>query len=574
MSKQLRQNCLHGPHMGVALLLVLLQLAVIATAARSLQQSSDPQVVFFPDTCNTVCSTSQDFHLPLPSAPNLATGNRATQWGVALLMQIREAVRQGKTSPPYVARTLAVYSTAVYDAVAVLKRNMQPVHTTAAARQPNASNSKAGVQAAISGAAYTAIKALLPPGPTSLDTLLASMADNTKQPAAFQTGVAAANQVLAARANDGFNAPVPPNTAFPTPPVFPNPTMSTTVATNCSVTNIDSWQQLKVPTANVFSPGQDAVFPPASYASVTSKTQGFLAYAAAFAKPLSAPTAADLVGSTLAGPNMLSQPAQQAAFYAEMEQVLTLSASLDDVNKTIAELWADGPDSTFPPGHWYRIALEESELRGLTLEKTVVLMLAVGNAMQDAGIAAWYAKAKWFSSRPITALQCMHQGQAVAAWRGPYLGGGLRDGGTWQPYQPVTFVTPPFPAYISGHSTFSAAAARALTRFFNNNKIKGAKCYRAEAGSSAVEPKITAGQQGWVAGFTDQPSVNGGPGYAPGRPVVLCWDSFQDAANQSGFSRLLGGIHVAKDNDDGLLLGNAIGNKMVDLVNALAPGNL
>jgi len=51
------------------------------------------------------------------------------------------------------------------------------------------------------------------------------------------------------------------------------------------------------------------------------QTQGFLAYAAAFAKPFSAPTAADLVGSTLAGPNMLSKPAQQAAFYAEMEQV-------------------------------------------------------------------------------------------------------------------------------------------------------------------------------------------------------------------------------------------------------------
>jgi hypothetical protein len=33
-------------------------------------------------------------------------------------------------------------------------------------------------------------------------------------------------------------------------------------------------------------------------------------------------------------------------------QVLSLSATLDDVNKTIAEAWADGPDSTFPPGRW------------------------------------------------------------------------------------------------------------------------------------------------------------------------------------------------------------------------------
>jgi len=222
----------------------------------------------------------------------------------------------------------------------------------------------------------------------------------------------------------------------------------------------------------------------------------------------------------------------------------------------------------------YRIGIEEAELRGLTLEKTIVLLLTLGNALQDAGIAAWYAKAKWLSSRPITALQCIHENQEVKAWRGPYMGTGLRQGGTWQPYQSVTFVTPPFPGYISGHSTFSAAAARVLTRTFNNNKIKGAKCYRVEAGSSAVEPKITAGQQGWVPGFTDQPSVNGGPGYSPGRPVVLCWDSFQDQADQSGFSRLLGGIHVAKDNVDGLVLGDIIGNKVADTINALVPGNL
>jgi hypothetical protein len=129
----------------------------------------------------------------------------------------------------------------------------------------------------------------------------------------------------------------------------------------------------------------------------------------------------------------------------------------------------------------------------LTLKKTVVLLLALGNALQDAGIAAWRAKATWFSARPVTALQCMYPNQLVNAWRGPYLGVGPRNGSTWQPYQAPTFITPPFPGYISGHSTFSAAAARVLTRFFNNDKVKGAKCYRAEPGSSFVEPRIDSG---------------------------------------------------------------------------------
>lgn len=68
--------------------------------------------------------------------------------------------------------------------------------------------------------------------------------------------------------------------------------------------------------------------------------------------------------------------------------------------------------------------------------------------------------------------------------------------------------------------------------------------------------------------------MQGGPGYAPGRPVVLCWDSFQDAAAQSGLSRLWGGIHVSKDDLDGRLMGDIVGNRVVEVVNGFAPGNM
>jgi hypothetical protein len=189
-----------------------------------------------------------------------------------LLLHIREAVIQGKTSPPFVARTRAVYSTAVYDAVAVLsKGKMHPVHATAAARQPGASRSQAGVEATISGAAYTAIKALLAPGSPALDDLLASTGD-ARRAANFQTGVAAANQVLAARSQDGFAAPVPLNTDFPAPPnPFPNPAMSTTVTTTCAVTKIDTWQQLMVPAVKAFTPAPGAVFPPDNYDGIATK---------------------------------------------------------------------------------------------------------------------------------------------------------------------------------------------------------------------------------------------------------------------------------------------------------------
>lgn len=198
-----------------------------------------------------------------------------------LLLQIRAAVQQGTTSPPFVARMLAVYSTAVYDAVAVLSRNMKPVHATPDARQPGASVSKAGTEAAVAGAAYTAIINLLPQAAESLNALRARVGNASAVQAAYTTGVMAAIQVLKARTADGFAAPVPPAVSFPTPPPFPNPQMSSVVTTTCNATDITFWQQLKVPTVKTFTPATGAVFPPASYASVSSRVSWVQAVAAA-----------------------------------------------------------------------------------------------------------------------------------------------------------------------------------------------------------------------------------------------------------------------------------------------------
>lgn len=185
-----------------------------------------------------------------------------------LVLQIRQAVRAGTTSPPLVARTLAVYSTAVYDAVAVLSNNMRPVHATPDARQPNAAVSKSGVEAAIAGAAYTAITSAvlgLPPA-SGLEPLLAQVGKTPKIQASYLTGIAAAQQVLASRASDGFTTPLVPSS-------FNNPPMASTVVTDCASTNISFWQRLKVPAVKAFTPAPDAVFPPASYSTVTTKVR-------------------------------------------------------------------------------------------------------------------------------------------------------------------------------------------------------------------------------------------------------------------------------------------------------------
>jgi hypothetical protein len=94
--------------------------------------------------------------------------------------------------------------------------------------------------------------------------------------------------------------------------------------------------------------------------------------------------------------------------------------------------------------------------------------LLVGLSLHEAGLLSWELKIKHMGSRPITGIQCLVGRNSAAAnssartgiaWRGPYMGVGKRDLSTWQPYQPLDFVTPPFAGYVSGHATFSAAAA-------------------------------------------------------------------------------------------------------------------
>ena len=73
----------------------------------------------------------------------------------------------------------------------------------------------------------------------------------------------------------------------------------------------------------------------------------------------------------------------------------------------------------------------------------------------DASIAAWAAKYRWDFVRPITGIRSRYKGKPVTSWLGPYKGYGTVPGEQWIPYQAPNVVTPPFPEYVSGHSTFA-----------------------------------------------------------------------------------------------------------------------
>lgn len=175
------------------------------------------------------------------------------------------------------------------------------------------------------------------------------------------------------------------------------------------------------------------------------------------------------------------------ALLTEVREVYDVSRALSDEEKRIATFWADGAGTVTPPGHWNAIALELlRERRGSTLG-TARVFAALNTAQADAFIAAWDAKYAYWSMRPVTAIRSLVDP-------------------TWQSY----IATPPFPSYVSGHSTTSGAASTVLGAFVPES----ARRLRALAEQAAV-------------------------------------------------SRLYAGIHFRSDNEVGLELGRAIGRVAV-----------
>jgi hypothetical protein len=133
-------------------------------------------------------------------------------------------------------------------------------------------------------------------------------------------------------------------------------------------------------------------------------------------------------------------------FYADAEEVYTISRNLTPEQKLIARYWSDDPMLTFtPPGHWISILLQIAETQQMPVERLADALLRVGICQNDAFIVCWRAKFKYDLVRPVTYIRrCIDK--------------------TWSPL----LITPPFPEYPSGHSSQSGAAAAeaAMSRLY------------------------------------------------------------------------------------------------------------
>lgn len=288
---------------------------------------------------------------------------------------------------------------------------------------------------------------------------------------------------------------------------------------------------------------------------------------------------------------------------------------LGDYTRVLAEFWADGPDSETPPGHWFSVynqvvvghPAHETKFEGRgeaidPLEYDILAYLALGGAMHDSAIAAWSVKRAYDYVRPVSAIRYMaalgqstdtaasnyhvHGMPLVAglietvqvndalagdsnenvgkikgrAWKGPdyILSPSIDVAGvdwilleSWWPYQRPTFVTPPFAGYVSGHSTFSRAAAEVLTALTGDAFFPGGFA------------EFVAERDDFLV-FEKGPSVE----------VRLQWATYRDAADQTSLSRIWGGIHPPADDIVGRRMGEEIGVKAWQRVASLADGSI
>lgn len=176
-------------------------------------------------------------------------------------------------------------------------------------------------------------------------------------------------------------------------------------------------------------------------------------------------------------------------FIIELNEVKRYCNNANRNQVRIVNFWADGIGTYTPPGHWNSIASTEFVKQNYSEVRWARNMCLLNIAMMDAAISCWDAKFTYFNPRPSQI------DPSIKTWTG----------------------VPNFPAYVSGHSTFSGAAATFL--------------------SHILPEKST---------------------------------DFTAMANEASVSRMYGGIHYRSDCEQGLILGKKVGE--VTIQRALSDG--
>ena len=271
-----------------------------------------------------------------------------------------------------------------------------------------------------------------------------------------------------------------------------------------------------------------------------------------------------------------------------------------DFGRTVAEFWADGPDSETPPGHWNTMANAITEELGDdlriggvgdpvdALEWDVKLYLALNGANHDAAIAAWGTKGYYDYIRPISMIRWMGgNGQSSDSDGASYHEDGLPlVDGLVEVITAETTAAGQRHAGLVGHEGEIAALSYAGNPPDPETEIGGVEWILAIDWVPYQAPTfVTPSFSGYVSGHSTFSRASAevlsgitGSEFFPGglgewgiaadalefeagtdNGVTLQWATYRDAADQAGVSRLYGGIHVRADDFAGRIIGAEVG---------------
>ena len=479
---------------------------------------------------------------------------------------IQQAVISESPGPTVASRAYGVMHTAMYDAWAAYDQEAVATQLWDNLQRPASENTDANKTAAMSYAAYRVATELFPGQQSVFDAVMAQLGldpSNTTTDTTTPAGIGnvSAEALMGIRRVDGSNqlngyvdnTGYTPRNASPetgTDPFFWTPEHVPIDDTTARLQNFltPQWGNI-VPFGLNSSTQARPVAPepfllPGVNGTVNSQTRTIT-----LSDGSTLPITPDLVGTVI-----------NPGFITQSQEVLDFSANLTDEQKLIAEFWEDGGGTSFPPGTWMTFGQFVSARDDNTIDQDALLFFALGNAVFDAGVATWEAKVFYDYARPVRAIRDLgalgligtpgvdavtgETGNVVQAWTPQSNGTQTILAENFLTYQtPGSDPSPPFAEYTSGHSAFSASGATVLRAFTGSDEFGGSVTFL--PGQSRFEPGIT-----------------------PQETTTLAWETFSEAGDEGGISRLYGGIHF----EDGDLNGRQIGRTVGDLAWQRASG--
>ncbi len=207
-----------------------------------------------------------------------------------------------------------------------------------------------------------------------------------------------------------------------------------------------------------------------------------------------------------------------SVFFKGVKEVYLMAKNSTEEQKEIARYWDDNPfvvehsghmmfanKKITPGGHWLGITAIACKQTNADAVKTAAAYALTSIALYDAFISCWDEKYRSNVIRPVTVInESIDQG--------------------WLPF----LQTPPFPEYISGHSSITRSAAVVLTKLFGENFA-----------------------------FQDTSDLR----YIG---MQRHFNSFVQAADEASISRVYGGIHYRNSVDEGAISGRKVGELIIE----------